>query len=423
MRSIPAGARLFAVALAVYSVCPPFSGYDSYYVVPTALSLLRHGTTAVDEFVPSSPAAAWYAREKVGEHWYNYYPVAVPVLASPLIAVISGVTWTIAKVFPGAAAKAPHPVISAFLSNDLIGGRAIVELLCAALIGAAGVWVMYAIFARLLPARWATGLTLLFAFGGPQWSTASRNLMQHGLSILLLSIAIYLAVLALERPRAVAWASVPLALAFLVRPSNFIAVAVFTLYIAIHYRRELLRYVLFAAPIAVIFFAYNLTVLGRVFPKYFVTSPGRYPALLGFAANLVSPSRGLLVYLPVVVFAIAGVWLGWRRKWLFPAAPYLAAIPVAHMFLIAPLWAGHCFGPRYFADMTPFFFLFLIPLAGRLRGPALVAFVALALWGVFVNFRGATSVAAQEWSAVPVSVDEATWRIWDWTDPQFLRGL
>lgn len=423
MSSISTGARLFAVALAVYSVCPPFSGYDSYYVVPTALSLIRHGTTAVDEFVPSSPAPAWYAREKVGARWYNYYPVAVPVIAAPLIAAIGAGTWVVAKAFPGAAAAAPHPVIGAFLSNDLIGGGAIVELLCASLFGAAGVWVMYAIFARLLPARWATGLALLFAFGTTQWSIASRNLMQHGLSILLLAIAIYIAVLARDRPRLIAWAAVPLVLSFTVRPSNFIALVVFTVYVAIHYRRELPRFLLFAAPVAAIFFAYNLTVLGRVFPKYFVTSPGRYPPLAGFAVNLVSPSRGLLVYMPVVLFAVAGMWLAWRKRWLFPAAPYLAAVPVLHMFLIAPLWAGHCFGPRYFADMTPFFFLFLIPLASRLRGPAFAAFVVLALWGVFVNFRGATSVAVIEWSATPVSVDEAQWRVWDWSDPQFLRGL
>jgi hypothetical protein len=50
-------------------------------------------------------------------------------------------------------------------------------------------------------------------------------------------------------------------------------------------------------------------------------------------------------------------------------------------------------------------------------------FLALAGWGVFVHVHGATSIAANQWSAVPVNVDEARWRVWDWSDPQFLRGL
>jgi hypothetical protein len=431
VRSIPTGARLFAAALAVYSVCPPFTSYDSYYVVPTALSLLRHGTTAVDEFVPGAPAVSRYAVEPVNGHWYNYYPFAVPVLTAPLIGAIALGTTVVARVFPGAAAHAPHPIIAAFLSGDLIGGRPVVELLCGALIGAAAVWVVWATLGRLLPSRHAIALTVLFAFGTTQWSIASRNLMQHGLSVLLLSIAIHIAVVARERPRLIARAAIPVALSFTVRPSNCIAVVVFTIYVAVHYRRELPRYLACAAPVAAVFFAYNLTVLGRVFPRYFLTPPMRYPPVLGLAANLVSPARGLLINMPIVLFAVAGIWLAWRRRWLFPLSPYLAAIPVLHLFFIAPYWAGHCFGPRYFSDMTPFFVVFLAPVmlhrpempGGAWRHGAGAAFVVLALWGLFVNFRGATSTAVVQWSAVPVSVDNAQWRIWDWSDPPFLRGL
>jgi glucokinase len=34
----------------------------------------------------------------------------------------------------------------------------------------------------------------------------------------------------------------------------------------------------------------------------------------------------------------------------------------------------------------------------------------------------ATSIAANQWSATP-NVDKAKWRVWDWSDPPFLRGL
>ena len=418
-------------ALVVYGVCPPFTSYDSYFVVPTALSILRHGNTVIDEFVASSPPASLYAAEQVNGHWYNYYPVAVPVLVTPMVAVIRAGTAVTANVFPGAAARAPHPILAAFLAGDLIGGRPMVELLCAAFIGAVTVWIAYEILRRLLPSRAATALTLLFAFGTTQLSIASRNLMQHGLSILLLSIAILIALLARDRPRRICWAAIPLAVSFTIRPSNCIAVAVFTLYVAAHHRRELLRYLACAAPVAAIFFAYNLGVLGRPIPRYFVNSPIPYPPLEGLAMNLVSPGRGLFVYVPVVVVAVCGIGLAWRTRWLFPLSPYLAAIPVLHYFFIAPYWAGHCFGPRYFADMMPFFFLFLVPAIlhwsamgqGAARLALAVAFVACSCWGVFVNFRGATSAHVHYWNATPVSVDNAMWRVWDWNDPPFLRGL
>jgi hypothetical protein len=107
--------------------------------------------------------------------------------------------------------------------------------------GAVRVWLQYAIARRFLPRQASMALALLFAFGTSEWSTASRNLSQHGLTILLLSAAIYLAAPARERPRLIAYTSIPLAPAFTVRPSNCIAVLLFTVYAGVHYRREFAR--------------------------------------------------------------------------------------------------------------------------------------------------------------------------------------
>jgi hypothetical protein len=49
--------------------------------------------------------------------------------------------------------------------------------------------------------------------------------------------------------------------------------------------------------------------------------------------------------------------------------------------------------------------------------------LTLAGWGVFVHGHGATSIAANQWSALPVNVDTARGRVWEWSDAQFLRGL
>jgi hypothetical protein len=137
----------------------------------------------------------------------------------------------------------------------------------------------------------------------------------------------------------------------------------------------------------------------------------------------------LLVFTPVALFSIAGMALVIRRRWCWPFAPYAAAIVALHSALICRYWGGHSYGPRYFSDMAPMFVYFLIPailywqkMQGGARRFSAAAFLILALWGVFVQFRGATSVAANQWSSTP-DVDHAKWRVWDWRDPQFLRGL
>ena len=146
--------------------------------------------------------------------------------------------------------------------------------------------------------------------------------------------------------------------------------------------------------------------------------------------NLFSPSRGLFVFTPVFLVSVAGMAMALRRGWLGPLGRYLAAIVVVHTLVVVTIWPGHCFGPRYFADMTHMLMLFLIPVAvwwqqkgGWARVALAAGFVVLAGWGVMVNGRGATSIAVNQWSALPVNVDDARWRVWEWRDAQFLRGL
>ncbi len=418
-----AGPRaLIPVVFLIYCACPPFTSFDSYWTVPTALSLMRHGSTAVDEYVAGAPAAAGYALEHGPDgHWYNRYPETVPVLALPLVAVARLAAAVTARL-PWVPDVPSYPPVAAFLHGDVVGGHALVELWCAAVFGVVAVWLQYRIAVLFLPGREAMLLTLVFAFGTSEWSIGSRNLGQHGLTALLLSLALYLLLTGREELSAL-----PLALAFTVRPSNAISVAALTVYVALHHRERLVRFLLWALPVAIPFFAYNLVVRRHLFATYFLALPDRYPDV---AAHFFSPSRGLLIFAPVVAFSIAGMVIAWRGRWCFPLTAYLIAIVSAHTLLVATMWEGHSYGPRYFADMNHLFVFFLIPLVlhwRAMRAPArrvaAAAFLLVAGWGVFVNARGATSIAAIQWSALPVSVDDAPGRVWDWSDPQFLRGL
>jgi hypothetical protein len=143
------------------------------------------------------------------------------------------------------------------------------------------------------------------------------------------------------------------------------------------------------------------------------------------AGNLISPARGLLIYTPVFLVAIVTML---RREWKMPLAPWLAALVLLHWIVISAYtsswWAGFCYGPRLFTDMTPIFALFLIPFVARwekLGGGMRALFLVCALIGLAMHLRGGWSTAVYEWSLQPVSVGEHPERVWDWIDPPFLR--
>jgi hypothetical protein len=446
MRSNPVSTRLFLGVLLMYSICPPFTSYDSYWTVPTALSILRHGSTILDEYAATAPPIAAYAAEcspdghrpklpaarPCGDgHMYNFYPIGVSVLALPTTLLMYLATGLFAAVFPNAHHLVEQPVISAFLAGDLFHGHALVELWTASTLGAITVLLQFKIYRRFVDQRAAVLLALLFAFGTSEFSIASRNLFQHGPSILCLSAALYLAIRALDRPAEIQYVSVPLALAFTIRPSNCVSVAILTVYVAVHYRAYLLRFVLWSLTVAAPFFAYNLATRHSLFQQYYgYASAGRMPPGPGMLMNLFSPSRGLLVFTPLALFTIVGMWLAWRHRWCLPLSRYLAAILIVHTLFVAFYWAGHSYGPRYFTDVSHLLVLFLVPailqwrkMVGRGKSLASALFVFAACWSLFVHVHGATSWPAQQWSQFPVGVDQAPWRVWDWSDPQFLRGL
>jgi hypothetical protein len=323
-----------------------------------------------------------------------------------------------------------RPEVAAFFHGDLLRGRPLTELWCASTIGALTVWIMYRIALLFLARRTAVGLALLFGFGTSEWSVASRNLFPHGLTLLLLSAALYFLLRSLENPPMLYWTALFLALSFTVRPSNAISCLAIALYVAKRRRQYLWRFLLCAAPVAAAYFAYYILVRHTLTPVYVSNWLNPMPPLEGAMMHLFSPSRGLFVYTPVALFSIAGAVIACLRRSLFPVTPYLIAIVVAHGALVIWGWPGHCYGPRFFADITHLLILFLIPAIewwrqtqGAPRRAWAAAFALAAAWGVFTHARGGTSIAANQWSALPVNVDNAKWRVWDWRDPQFLRGL
>jgi hypothetical protein len=411
------------LVFASHSISKNYTPFDSYWVLPVSLSILRHGDVNLDEYastrLPKPPVA--HALHRVGEHTYNAFPLGPSLIALPTVAARQVLAW----------------VRGQDLEQRWGGGgirfRRAEKMTASLVIALAAVMLFF--IGREMTGRTtvAAAASLVFAFCTSAWSTASRALWQHGPSMLMLCVALWLLLVARRRPRVAQFVTLPLAAAYVIRPTNAISIAVLGLYLLIRHRRYVLPAVAWALLVAVPFVAYSLTVYDHVLPWYFRAARlGMHPAFWeALAGNLVSPARGLFVFSPILLLSTAGVWVKVRRRQftLLDAALILAI--VLHWVAISAFghwWAGHSFGPRFFSDMLPYFAYFLVPAfaaiaeAAPKRRTALTAAAAvLAAFSFVVHFRGANFHSTLEWNAGPGDIDRHPERLWDWSDLQFFR--
>jgi len=177
----------------------------------------------------------------------------------------------------------------------------------------------------------------------------------------------------------------------------------------------------------------NYSIYQSLFPEYFNISAGDRNFGQGLLVNLVSPSRGLLIFSPILILSISGFVLAMRERENRPLYMAYGAIVVMMLMVMAgaPMWwAGHSYGPRFTTDILPFvsFFMsftlmYFSGLGHRARMALIAGTVVLALISFAIHFRGATSSSAMAWNVVPNNIDSNLHRLWDWRDPQFLRSV
>jgi hypothetical protein len=144
----------------------------------------------------------------------------------------------------------------------------------------------------------------------------------------------------------------------------------------------------------------------------------------GLAGLLLSPNRGLIVYSPIVLIAIAGVVPALRRHddmglgWGFAGA----ALQLVTYATYAVWWGGHSYGPRYALDaIVPLTPAGAIALATVCRGRvARTACVVGLAWSILVAATGA--FFSDTWNVAPSDVDRHHARLWDWHEPQISRA-
>src|SRR5262249_7083107 len=81
-----------------------------------------------------------------------------------------------------------------------------------------------------------------------------------GPSMLMLTLALWLAVAARDRPWMIQLMGLPLAFSFVIRPTNAVPIVVLSLLVLVEHRRYAVRYVVWMLPVAVPFLLFSLSL-------------------------------------------------------------------------------------------------------------------------------------------------------------------
>lgn len=427
LRRVPESIALLAVASLVFialALSPVTTSTDSAWTLHLAASITREHNINLDEYRALIDLQLDYRMRVIHGHIYYYYPAATPLLVAPAVALINAV-YPLSHPTDFYTYLAQHGPDTRTARLEKILASGFVALAAAA---------MYLIARLRLRSLQAAAIALIFAFSTSMWSTASRALWQHGPSALFLAAALYLMLAASEAPLAIFFTGFLLGYAYLIRPTNSISLVFIGLFLLVNRRKHVWLYVVGASLILMPYCAQNLLDFGNLFPPYSYqlferlgTAPAIAEALVG---TLISPSRGLFVFTPFLVFALYAGFLTLRKQgWSFANLDvYLICILVAHWVVTSMFedWGGAwSIGPRYFVDMIPFFIYFLIPVfrdSIPTSTAARYALVTAIAAGTLIQWHCSVSIYPFMWNGKPKALVEAPERKWDWGDMQFLRG-
>jgi hypothetical protein len=415
------------LALVVYNAnVRESSSQDTIPARLLPVELVRYGRLDLDRRFADArgaePLPYWVQRAR--GHLVSSYPIAPALLAVPVYApfLLAGApeTWAVVN----------------FLSK-----------LSASLFAAASVGLVYLAAQALAAGEGlgpgaALGATLVYAFGTTTWAVSSQGLWGHAPAQLALAVAVLALVTAERRPRLAGLVGVAAGVMVACRPPTVLLAAALVARAWLHVPgRARWAALAGAGAVGLALAGHNLWLFGHLEGGYadvnrthaaFHGVPATWSADLagGLVGLLASPSRGLLVYSPVLLLALAGLVqaLARRRGDLLAWLAGGVGASVLMLSAYAVWWGGHSFGPRLLSDFLPALALLMLPVWGRLMAspPGRTTLVALALWSVAVQAVGAVfhpSPRALDWNTSPRDVDQAHERLWDWRDPQLLRLL
>lgn len=401
--------------------------YDEFVFRPAERDILANATPAGTALTNKLDSEAYFFRA-CGESTAVDAPGTTRSPGGP---PAPGPNDHVCSIFPPGIAFLAFPFFLPFVAAGAeplnLGLLVRVGHVAAATIEVIATLLLWAVMRRFASARWALALVLLYFLGTSVRTIAAQALWQHAGVHLALAIALWLVFL----PRPVAlWrefaAGAALGFGAVVRQTTGALVPFVP---AARIRATILAIV--GAAIGVVpLLVYNAVAFGNPLEQGYGTKPFDTSPLVGLYGLLLSPSRGLFVYEPYMLFAFAAIVL------LKPGRDHLelrllsltyawAATAILYA-TYAEWWGGRVFGPRFLDDLAPALFVLLAWGIGHgllARWPARAAFWVCAAWSLLI-FQAAAFVYDQStWDLHPTNINVDPSRLFDWSDPQWLFVL
>lgn len=429
---------LFAVALGVFLYAPIHDVTDSAYSMLASESLLEHHSFTLDQYVlPRNEPKHWvdyvsngklYTIELANDHLYYFFPPGNLVLSAPFVAIFN--------IF-GVSAANPDGSY-----NE--EGEQKIEVVLAAVLMALLTAIFFYTSRLALPLAWSVVIALGAAFGTQIFSTASRVLWTDTWGTLLLGVALWLILRREFRKGELHPIILATLLAWLyfVRPTFSVHIIAIAIYVLFCQRKYFVRFMLTGALWLLLFFWYSWHNFQHLLPSYYRAGRLYFGVFwTALAANLISPGRGLLVYVPVLFFVCYLLIRYWRQL-VSPRIVVLAlSVTVVHLAVMSCFghwWGGYSYGPRFSTGLVPWFVLLAVlavqartrflesagPPLGRVgRSLELSLGALLLLASIAINGAGAADRKTALWNVQPKNIDLHPERNWDWRQPQFLAGV
>jgi hypothetical protein len=432
-RQLVAGA-IFFVAFTIFYVSPNLQVFDSGYSMLLSEVILHGHSVDLSRIPLRFPPGVDPRYLRTDGYTYNiisekgrrlyYMAWGGSILALPAVAVLN---------LTGISALTPT------WHFDLAGEYRIQKILAALLMSILTLLIYYTGWLEGLPLSWAAVIALGTALGTQLWSTASRGLWEQTWLLLLLGVAILLLV-ACEVGRVtfrpIAFATL-MSWMYFVRPMAGVPIIAISGYVLFTYQRAVPVYLITGLLWLAGFIACSMYYFGAPLPPcYHETWLFRLSgARQRLMAVLFSPSRGLFIYVPVLIFVLfltARYWNSLRREKFVLMSLGVIVADLAVLSIFKRWWGGWCYGPRLLTDTVPFFVLLAILSCKAFlddtslpshRRSAITSFgIAALVLSVLMNAPGALSYAAGSWTErLHPGLHEEL--LWDWSRAPFLAPL
>ncbi len=309
----------------------------------------------------------------------------------------------------------------------------------AAIIVALTAVVLHGLLRRLGVGAMAVPAVLAAALGSDLWVIASQAPWEHGSAALLLTLSLFLLTPRAPGRIALLLAGATTAMMVCCRSIDLVFAVAILLRVAWERPRALAWFLpgpllLGSALLAYSLwffesFAGGLKELEALHPlKHNLQGTWSGRLADGMAGTLFSPNRGLFVFCPWILVALATLPATAARIRAWPLGVWLVGALVANLLILSKYsvwWAGHSFGPRYWADAVPIFAVFLaftLEWAWRRCRPVAWLCAATILIAIVMQAIGAFCYPSM-WNSAPIDVDRDQSRLWNWSDCELTRCL